>query len=50
MNAEQLAETTMSLERQTRLQGALGDAVDSDKIYATLMGEDVGSRLHICRR
>jgi DNA gyrase subunit B len=44
MNAEQLAETTMMPERRTLLQVRLEDAVESEEIFSTLMGEDVESR------
>ena len=44
MNAEQLAETTMNPERRTLLQVRLEDAVQSEEIFSTLMGEDVESR------
>jgi DNA gyrase subunit B len=44
MNSEQLAETTMNPEKRTLLRVRLEDAVESDKIFTTLMGEDVESR------
>ena len=44
MNAEQLAETTMNPEKRTLLRVRLEDAVESDEIFSTLMGEDVESR------
>jgi DNA gyrase subunit B len=44
MNAEQLAETTMNPEKRTLLQVRLEDAVLSEEIFSTLMGEDVESR------
>ena len=44
MNAEQLAETTMNPEKRTLLQVRLEDAVQSEQIFSTLMGEDVESR------
>ena len=44
MNAEQLAETTMNPEKRTLLQVRLEDAVESEEIFSTLMGEDVESR------
>ncbi|HTQ58181.1 MAG TPA: DNA topoisomerase (ATP-hydrolyzing) subunit B [Bryobacteraceae bacterium] len=44
MNAEQLAETTMNREKRTLLQVRLEDAVESEEIFSTLMGEDVESR------
>ena len=44
MNAGQLAETTMNREKRTLLQVRLEDAVESEEIFSTLMGEDVESR------
>jgi DNA gyrase subunit B len=44
MNAEQLAETTMNPEKRTLLLVRLEDAVESEEIFSTLMGEDVESR------
>jgi DNA gyrase subunit B len=44
MNAEQLAETTMNPEKRTLLVVRREDAVESEKIFSTLMGEDVESR------
>ncbi len=44
MNAEQLAETTMNPDKRTLLQVRLEDAVQSEEIFSTLMGEDVESR------
>jgi DNA gyrase subunit B len=44
MNAEQLAETTMNPAKRTLLQVRLEDAVQSEEIFSTLMGEDVESR------
>jgi DNA gyrase subunit B len=44
MNSDQLAETTMNPEKRTLLQVRLEDAVQSEEIFSTLMGEDVESR------
>jgi DNA gyrase subunit B len=44
MNAEQLADTTMNPERRTLLQVRLEDAVESERIFSTLMGENVEAR------
>jgi DNA gyrase subunit B len=44
MNAEQLADTTMNPEKRTLLQVRLEDAVESEEIFTTLMGENVESR------
>jgi DNA gyrase/topoisomerase IV subunit B len=39
-----IAGTTMNLEKRTLLQVRLEDAVESEEIFSTLMGEDVESR------
>ena len=44
MNAEQLADTTMNPEKRTLLQVRLEDAVESEEIFSTLMGDDVENR------
>jgi DNA gyrase subunit B len=44
MNAEQLAETTMNPEKRTLLQVRLEDVVESERVFSTLMGEDVENR------
>ena len=44
MNADQLAETTMNPEKRTLLKVRLEDAVESEEIFSTLMGEDVEAR------
>ena len=44
MNADQLADTTMNPDKRTLLQVKLEDAVGSEEIFSTLMGEDVESR------
>ena len=44
MNADQLADTTMNPDKRTLLQVKLEDAVESEEIFSTLMGEDVESR------
>ncbi|HWB83427.1 MAG TPA: DNA topoisomerase (ATP-hydrolyzing) subunit B [Bryobacteraceae bacterium] len=44
MNADQLAETTMNPEKRTLLEVRLEDAVGSEEIFSTLMGENVESR------
>ncbi len=44
MNPEQLWETTMNPETRTLLQVTIEDAVEADKTFSLLMGEDVPSR------
>jgi DNA gyrase subunit B len=44
MNASQLWDTTMNVETRTLLRVELQDLVETDKIFSTLMGEDVESR------
>jgi len=44
MNASQLWDTTMNAETRTLLQVRLDDAVESEEIFSTLMGENVEAR------
>ena len=44
MNADQLWSTTINPETRTLLQVRLDDAVESEEIFSTLMGEDVEAR------
>ncbi len=44
MDADQLWETTMNIEGRTLLRVDLKDLVETDKIFSTLMGDDVESR------
>jgi DNA gyrase subunit B len=41
---DRLAGTTMNPEKRTLLQVRLEDAVESEEIFSTLMGENVESR------
>ena len=44
MNAEQLWQTTMDADRRRLLQVRVDDAVESEEIFSTLMGESVEAR------
>ena len=44
MNPEQLWDTTMNAETRTLLQVRMEDVVEAEKIFATLMGENVEER------
>ena len=44
MNPEQLWQTTMNAETRTLLKVRLEDVVEAERIFTTLMGEDVEER------
>jgi DNA gyrase subunit B len=50
MNARELAETTMEIDKRVLLQVTLEDAAAADEMFSILMGEDVESRRNFIQR
>ncbi len=50
MNANELSETTMDVNKRVLLQVTMEDAAAADEMFAILMGEDVESRRSFIQR
>ena len=50
MNADQLKETTMDIDKRILLQVKLEDGIEADRIFSLLMGDDVGPRRQFIER
>lgn len=44
MNKEQLSETTMNPDTRSLLRVSITDAMEADRLFTELMGEDVENR------
>ena len=50
MDADQLKETTMALDKRILLQVKLEDGIEADRVFTLLMGDDVEPRRQFIER